>query len=119
MNATDDRRIELEERRRNTYQGHALDDELDLGGRFARVRTSTVVGVGQISYPAQPSGPWSKDECPPEPFIDGTGEGTRLGYRIDGGPEPESSSTALGGESAGPTQVAPSVRSGARFKRRF
>jgi hypothetical protein len=74
MNATDDRRIELEERRRKTYLGHALDDELDLGGRFKKVSTSSVVGVGPISYPAQSSGPWSKDECPQE---------NQLGYSVD------------------------------------
>jgi|EndMetStandDraft_8_1072994.scaffolds.fasta_scaffold103646_2 hypothetical protein len=81
MNAEDDvpqaerRRIMADERRRQTYHGHALDSEPELGGRFAKVQMTTVVGTGPISYPKQPAGsPWAKDECPPEP---------QLGYSVE------------------------------------
>src|SRR5262249_16236682 len=80
-------RIRAEERRGRTYQGHAInsaDDE--RGGRFAYSGNSpTVTGStpGPI-YPRQPAGsPWAKDECPPEPLIDGRGEGNILGFEID------------------------------------
>jgi hypothetical protein len=62
------RRIMAEERRGRTYQGHALDGEIDVGGRFAKVNKTTVVGTSPISYPKQPQGsPWAMDACPPEP----------------------------------------------------
>jgi hypothetical protein len=117
MNATDDRRIELEARRRNTYQGHALDDELDLGGRFKKVNTTTVVGAGPISYPQQASGPWSKDECPQE---------NQLGYSVDA-IEPvgevheieASRSGVKGGESNTGAGTASDGRLAPKFKRRF
>jgi hypothetical protein len=64
------RLIMADERRGRTYNGHALDDELDLGGRFAKVNTTTVVGAGPVSYPQQPQGsPWHSDACPPEPAL--------------------------------------------------
>ena len=76
MNAADEisqaerRRIMADERRGRTYQGHALDDELDLGGRFAKVNTTTVVGAGPISYPQQPANShWSRDPVPAEPVL--------------------------------------------------
>ena len=49
------RRILIEERRMRTYMGQALDADLDLGGRFAKVHTTTVTGSSPISYPAQPA----------------------------------------------------------------
>jgi hypothetical protein len=63
-----DRRVqEAEERRMRTYHGHVLDGELDLGGRFAKVHTTTVVGTSPVSYPQQPSGsPWGSDPVSPE-----------------------------------------------------
>ena len=70
------RRIMAEERRRNTYAGHALDPDIELGGRYAKVHTTTVTGsTPRPTYPKQPDGsPWAKDECPPEP---------QLGYSVD------------------------------------
>src|SRR5262245_9447579 len=79
------RRILIEERRLRTYQGHAQHDpELELGGRFAQVNTVHVTGsTPSSSYPRMDSGPWSKNEYPNEPLIDGRGEGNILGYAID------------------------------------
>jgi hypothetical protein len=91
MNAEEaERRSMIEERRRKTYHGHALDSEPELGGRYSKVTTTHVTGSTPVGgVPRQPSGsPWAKDEMPDEPLIDGTGEGTRLGYRVDGGQEP-------------------------------
>jgi hypothetical protein len=69
------RRILIEERRMRTYHGHALDADLEMGGRFSRVNTTTVVGSSPIQYPAQPpTSPWHHDPCPPEP---------PLGYSVD------------------------------------
>src|SRR6516165_12133486 len=71
-----DRRVrEADERRRSTYHGHALDDEPELGGRFKKVNTTTVVGRSPVSYPQQPEGsPWRSDPCPIEP---------PLGYSVE------------------------------------
>ena len=73
MNAADEisqaerRRIMADERRMKSYHGHALDDEPELSGRFAKVSTTTVVGRGPVNYPAQPEGsPWRSDPVPPE-----------------------------------------------------
>jgi hypothetical protein len=81
MNNADDipqserRRIMVEERRGKTYMGHALDAELEMGGRFARVNTTTVVGSAPIQYPAQPAtSPWHSEPIGPEP---------PLGYSVD------------------------------------
>jgi hypothetical protein len=53
---------------RNTYFGHAGDVELELGGRFAKLTPTTVTGSEPtVKYPKLESGPWAKDECPPEP----------------------------------------------------
>ena len=75
-----------QQRRAATYHGWASGDLDDLaGGRYGVLRKPTVIGAtASASYPQQPSGsPWARDECPPEPFIDGTGDGLRLGYAID------------------------------------
>ena len=78
----------------STYLAHAQATALDeAGGRFAAPeRRPTVVGAKPtVEYPQMESGPWSKNELPDEPLIDGTSEGDKLGYRIDGGPEEPSS----------------------------
>jgi hypothetical protein len=122
MNNADDvsqaerRRIMAEERRGRTDQGHALDGEPDLGGRFAKVNTTTVVGASPISYPQQPAGsPWRSDECPPE---------GPLGYSVDAVEpvgehyEVEASRSADAGVDG--AQSAPDARPvTTRFRRRF
>lgn len=83
MNGSDDipqserRRIMIEERRLETYHGHAMFTIDDTrGGRYGIEDTKqTVIGSSPISYPAQPAGsPWHSDPCPPEP---------PLGYSVD------------------------------------
>ena len=55
---------------RSTYLSHAGDVELELGGRFAKLTPTIVVGTEPITkYPKLESGPWAKDECPPEPEL--------------------------------------------------
>src|SRR6266478_3937257 len=72
---------------RNTYLSHTesfIDD--DRGGRYsAEGKPSTVVGSGPVSYPQlPPTSPANQAAMvPDEPLIDGTGEGLRLGYRVD------------------------------------
>jgi hypothetical protein len=52
---------------RNTYLAHANDAELEMGGRFAKLRPTTVIGEGPVQYPKQPAGsPWAEDVCGPE-----------------------------------------------------
>jgi hypothetical protein len=70
------RRILAEERRAKTYMGRTnLDAELELGGRFSEVHSTTVVGSGPISYPQQPKGsPWHSEPVPNE---------APLGFAID------------------------------------
>ena len=121
------RRILAEERRMRTYHGHAMDADLEMGGRYSRVNTTKVVGSGPISYPQQPAGsPWAKDECPPEPLIAGRGEGNVLGYEID---RPDAATAPLtaaapdvGGVSGGPSGgdvSATSFNKPSRMWRRF
>jgi hypothetical protein len=65
----------IEEQRMRTYHGHAMDADLEMGGRYAKVHSTTVVGSGPVQYPAQPpTSPWHHDPCPPEP---------PLGYSVD------------------------------------
>jgi hypothetical protein len=68
-----------------TYLSHAeASANDDRGGRFAVRSPTTVIGAAPIAYPKQPEGsPWACDPMPPEPLIDGTGEGLTLGYAID------------------------------------
>ena len=61
------RRIIIEERRRQTYSGHALDHEIEMGGRFAKIQPTTVIGATGVAYPQMDSGPWAKNELPDEP----------------------------------------------------
>jgi hypothetical protein len=87
------RRIMADDRRGQTYQGHAINDaELNLGGRFAQVQPTSVTGANPGSvYPRQPStSPWYCDPVGPEPLIDGRGEGDKLGFAID---RPDAAST--------------------------
>lgn len=103
------RRILAEERlARNTYFGHAGDTELDLGGRFAKVTTTTVVGAGPVRYPRQPTGsPWACDPVPAE---------SPLGLDINA-MEPVGEPHEMRPQAAGDAQVPPSVAR--KFKRRF
>src|SRR6516164_2522186 len=49
------------------YSIAASDADLDLGGRYAKVHSTTVTGATPGSaFPQMESGPWAKDECPPE-----------------------------------------------------
>jgi len=90
MNLTDDvpeieRLVALaRERRGQTYLGQTHDID-GMGGRFAKVVKTTVTGTDPIAhYPSQPpNSPWHADPVGQEPFIDGTGDGLRLGYAID------------------------------------
>jgi len=53
---------------KSTYYSIAASDaDLDLGGRYAKVHSTTVTGATPGSaFPQMESGPWAKDECPPE-----------------------------------------------------
>jgi hypothetical protein len=62
-------------RRARTYFGQAQHADDDLGGRYAKVHSTTVVGSSPVSYPAQPpTSPWHHDPVPPE---------MPLGYSVD------------------------------------
>src|SRR5262245_23330409 len=81
------RRILRESRLATTYHSasQAFAEE-DRGGRFAVLQKAQVTGsTPAVAYPKVPGGPWSEGpQGGDEPFIDGTGDGNRLGYRIDG-----------------------------------
>src|SRR5262245_49810929 len=69
------RRIMADDRRARTYFGQARHADDDLGGRYAKVHSTTVVGSSPVSYPAQPpTSPWHHDPAPSEPS---------LGYSVD------------------------------------
>jgi hypothetical protein len=80
---------------RSTYFSHAGDVELELGGRFAKLTPTTVVGTEPITkYPKLESGFWAKDECPPEPPLgfdvntqEPVGEAHELSPAKEGGSE--------------------------------
>jgi len=80
-----ERRKLIEERRLKTYHGYAAHTDEDVyRGRFASVNTIVVTGASPGSaFPKLPDGPWEKNELPDEPLINGTGEGSVLGYEID------------------------------------
>jgi hypothetical protein len=64
-------------------QASALDE---MGGRFAKVQPTSVTGSAPGAWPKMPEGnPWATNPYPPEPLIDGRGEGSVLGYAIDRG----------------------------------
>jgi hypothetical protein len=133
MNAADDipqserRRIMAEERRGRTYQGHAINSaDEDRGGRFAfSGGSTTVTGSNPMGWPKMPEGNfWAKNEMPPEPLIDGTGEGNVLGYRIDdmtAPAEPTEQVQLVGFASALESRLANVPNAGAplEFKRRL
>src|SRR5262245_30159993 len=78
------RRIMADDRRARTYLGQAQHADDALGGRYAKVHSTTVVGSSPISYPQSPATSfWHHDPCGQETFIDGRSEGTTLGYEID------------------------------------
>jgi len=69
------RRIMGEDRRAKTYFGQAQHADDDLGGRYAKVHSTTFTGSSPTMYPAQPpTSPWHHDPCPPEP---------PLGYSVE------------------------------------
>jgi hypothetical protein len=116
------RRIMREDRlARNTYFSHANDPELEMGGRFAKVIETTVIGKSPISYPQQPPGsPWASDPMPPEPS---------LGYSVEAqepvGERHEIEASAVpiaeDGPAAAqePSHVITAVAAGSKFRRRF
>jgi hypothetical protein len=64
------RRIaEARQRRGSTYLGQSEGLDLDLGGRFAKVTRTTVIGTDPIArYPAQPANsPWREELIGLEP----------------------------------------------------
>src|SRR5262245_30858249 len=81
------RRIEkARQRRGQTYHGYASGDLDDLaGGRFRILKKPSITGSAPVAeYPRLPEGsPWAKDEFAPEPPIDRSEDGVRVGYRID------------------------------------
>jgi len=113
------RRILIEERRLRTYQGRAMADLEDAGGRYSAVTKQSVTGSTPSSaYPRMPSGPWAENEMPPEP---------PLGYEIDamepvgelhereGSPSTVAASAARG-EGGRPNRSAPATQ---QFRRRI
>ena len=58
--------------------------------------------------------PWANEPIGPEPLIDGSGEGERLGYEID---RPDAPPSIQDSGSDGTSQVRPVVR--AKLKRRI
>jgi hypothetical protein len=108
---TERKKVKEEREARNTYLSHASDTELELGGRYSKLLPTQVTGREPVvTVPKQPEGsPWHSDPVGTEPFIDGTGDGNQLGYRIDGSQEPV--------EQAKPDATRPAVVSG-RVRRR-
>jgi hypothetical protein len=94
-----DRKIAAE-RKLSTYLDHSqASANDDRGGRFAVRSPTTVVGAAPIAYPTQPPTAPSNQMAmmPPEPSIDGTGEGLTLGYGIDRPDAPPSEPSGDGG----------------------
>jgi len=119
------RRIMAEERRGRTYFGQARHADDALGGRSAKVHSTTVVGSSPISYPQPPATSfWHHDPCGQEPFINGRSEGTTLGYEIDR-PEAPPTTAALvvegvsGRPSDGDVSATQSKKPSTRIKRRM
>jgi len=118
------RRIMADDRRARTYFGQAQHADDDLGGRYAKVHSTTVVGSSPVSYPAQPStSPWHHDPVPDEP---------PLGYSVDAvepvgeiferGPPSTLAAPDVGGVSGGPSDgdvSATSFNKPSRMRRRF
>lgn len=70
-----------DQRERDTYHTReTADADAELGGRFKRLRPSTVIGAHGAAYPKLPEGsPWSN--------VDPTGVESPLGYSIDEVPD--------------------------------
>ena len=82
----DQLRARAQEKRSRTYHSVAQGDLDDIAeGRYGVLPKPTVIGAtASVGYPQQPPGsPWSADPVGQEPFIDGSGDGVRLGYPID------------------------------------
>jgi hypothetical protein len=61
------RAILRNEREVGTYHAFATGEAGAVGGRFAAREKSTVIGAGQVAYPALPANsPWYNDPVPPE-----------------------------------------------------
>jgi hypothetical protein len=112
--STKKERIENERKASTYFQMARADADLDLGGRFKTLHTTTIQGSTPSSdYPRQPAGSaWAENDVPPEPLIDGTGEGNVLGYRIDGQPSTPSAHgiEGEGGELSNPPKLPTSFR---------
>src|SRR5262245_26128183 len=71
-----DRKV-AEARRLSSYRAHAeANADLELGGRFAKVTSTTVVGASPINYPRQPL-------TSPSNQMAMTGPEAPLGYEIN------------------------------------
>jgi hypothetical protein len=72
-------------REASTYFAQAQADlGSEMGGRFKALSPAMVTGSDPtVAVPRMASGPWSKNEMPDEPLIDGRGESNVLGYEID------------------------------------
>jgi hypothetical protein len=79
------RKVMENDRKVATYHSFAqADAETEMGGRYSKVQPVTVTGSNPGAvYPRIDGGPWAKNEMPPEPLVDGRGEGNILGYAID------------------------------------
>lgn len=113
---------EAGERRGRTYAGHALDNEPDVGGRFAKVSTTTVVGTSPINYPQQPPGsPWHSDPCPPEPplgFSVDAMEPVGEKYEVEASTADGTSAVEEGGPASGHVITSVAGPTSKRFRRR-
>jgi hypothetical protein len=60
------RRIMIEERRASTYMDHAMNADLELGGRFKALHPVSVTGADPaVAVPQQPStSPWHQRLIP-------------------------------------------------------
>jgi hypothetical protein len=54
-------------RRENTLLARAQADADEVGGRFAKLTPTVVVGISPSPYPPLPEGSWMADPVPPEP----------------------------------------------------
>ena len=69
----------------NTYRAYAeASADEERGGRFAALSKPQIVGASPVAYPRLPTdNAFACDPVGPEPLIDATDCGPRLGYRID------------------------------------
>lgn len=79
---TAERRAAVQALRAETSTYHGREAEVEgPSGRWA-------AEANRLTTETLPGPDWSFDPSGPEPAIDGTGEGTALGYRIAGDAEP-------------------------------